>query len=123
MNVTPNVLSLTKSLLLGIVLRDRITIMGHFSAALVSGEFTFASAVHVLVMEIHVDNINIALLKADLEATFPRCVLSATTTTTSSSSGSSSISGVAFSGSNSNTISSSSGSSGISIYMSTNCCP
>ncbi|KRZ55377.1 hypothetical protein T02_14620 [Trichinella nativa] len=123
MNVTPNVLSLTKSLLLGIVLRDRITIMGHFSAALVSGEFTFVSAVHVLVMEIHVDNINIALLKADLEATFPRCVLSASTTTTSSSSGSSSISGVAFSGSNSNTISSSSGSSGISIYMSTNCCP
>ncbi|KRX56375.1 hypothetical protein T09_11932 [Trichinella sp. T9] len=123
MNVTPNVLSLTKSLLLGIVLRDRITIMGHFSAALVSGEFTFASAVHVLVMEIHVDNINIALLKADLEATFPRCVLSASTATTSSSSGSSSISGVAFSGSNSNTISSSSGSSGISIYMSTNCCP
>ncbi|KRZ11732.1 hypothetical protein T11_7738 [Trichinella zimbabwensis] len=45
---------------------------GTFQCWMVNGEFTFASAVYVLMMEIYADNINIALLKADLEATFPR---------------------------------------------------
>ncbi|XP_003375538.1 sericin-2 [Trichinella spiralis] len=119
MNETTNVLSLTKSLLLGIVLRDRIAIMGHFTDL----EATFPIVKMLLSRDIcsrccakYFSSATVKLI--DWRASqIDLCVLSASTTTTSSSSGSS------ISGSNSNTISSSSGSSGIGIYMSRNCCP